>query len=121
MAMRKILVVDDEHDVCDFVKNFFLDRGYQVFTALNGEEALSITKKEKPSLVLLDIKMEDMDGIATLKHLKELDKNLKVVMVTALEDKDKMDEACRLGACEYITKPLVLDNLEKVVEKNLKT
>ena len=118
--MRKILVVDDEHDICDFVRNFFEERGYHVLTALNGDEAIAITKKEKPELVLLDIKMKGMDGIATLKHLKEIDKNQKVIMVTALEDQDKMDEACRLGACDYITKPLVLDYLEQAVEKTLK-
>lgn len=120
MVKRKLLVVDDEHDICDFVQNFFHERGFQVFTALNGEEAISITKKEKPELVLLDIKMQGMDGIAVLKHLKEIDKNLKVIMVTALEDQDKMNEASRLGACDYITKPLMLDHLEQAVEKVLK-
>ena len=118
--MRKILVVDDEHDICDFVKNFFQERGYEVLTALNGEEAIAITKSEKPELILLDIKMKGMDGIATLKHIKEIDRSQKVIMVTALADQDKMDEACRLGACDYITKPLVLDYLEQAVEKNLK-
>lgn len=118
--MRKLLIVDDEHDICDFVTNFFRERGFLVFAALNGEEAISITKKERPDIVLLDIKMEGMDGIAVLKHLKGFDKNLKIIMVTALEDRDKMDEACKLGACDYITKPLVLDYLEEAVEKNLK-
>ena len=119
--MHKLLVVDDEQDICDFVQNFFRERGFQVFTALNGDEALSIAKRENPELVLLDIKMQGMDGIAVLKHLKETNKNLKVIMVTALEDQDKMNEACRLGACDYITKPLVLDHLEQAVEKQLKT
>jgi DNA-binding NtrC family response regulator len=118
--MHKLLVVDDESDICDFVKNFFQERGYQVFTALNGEDALSVAKADKPDIVLLDIKMKGMDGIATLKHLKEIDKALKIIMVTALEDQDKMNEACKLGACEYITKPLILDHLEEAVEKRLK-
>ncbi len=118
--MQKILVVDDEHDVCDFVKNFFQERGFEVFTALSGEEALEVTKKENPGIVLLDIKMKGMNGIATLKHLKELNKGLKVIMVTALDDQDKMDEARKLGACDDITKPLVLDYLEQAVEKMLK-
>ncbi len=118
--MRKILVVDDELDICDFVKNFFSERGFEVFTALNGEDALTIVKKEKPELVLLDIKMKGMDGIATLKHLKDIDKNVKVIMVSALEDQDKIEEACKLGACEYITKPLMLDHLEYAVDKVLK-
>lgn len=118
--MHKILVVDDEHDICDFVKTFFKDRGFQVFTALNAEEALSITKKENPNLVLLDIKMKGMDGLAVLKYIREFDKNIKVIMVTALEDQDKMHEAYKLGAIDYITKPLVLDYLEGAVERNLK-
>ena len=118
--MRKLLIVDDEKDICDFVKNFFQERGYEVTTSLSGEDALEILKKNKPDLILLDIKMKGMDGIATLKHLKDIDRDLKVIMVTALADQDKMDEACRLGACEYITKPLVLDHLEKTVEKILR-
>lgn len=117
--MRKILVVDDEGDICDFVKNFFQERGYEVLTAASGEDAIEITKKENPELILLDIRMKGMDGIATLKHLKELNRKQKIIMVTALEDQDKMDEASRLGACDYITKPLMLDYLEAAVEKNL--
>jgi DNA-binding response OmpR family regulator len=101
------------------VKNFFQDRGYEVFTALSGEDAIEISKREKPELILLDIKMKGMDGIAALKHLKDIDRRQKVIMVTALDDQDKMDEASRLGACDYITKPLVLDYLESAVEKNL--
>ncbi len=118
--MHKLLVVDDENDICDFVRTFFKDRGFNVFTALSAEEALSIAKKEKPDMVLLDIKMKGMDGLAALKHIKELDRNIKIIMVTALADQDKMREAYKLGACDYITKPLILDYLEQTVLKNLK-
>ncbi|MFH0764482.1 MAG: response regulator [Candidatus Omnitrophota bacterium] len=118
--MRKLLVVDDEKEICDFMKNFFQERGYEVFISLSGEDALEAIKKDKPDLVLLDIKMKGMDGIAALKHIKDMDKKIKVVMVTALEDQEKMNEACKLGACEYITKPLMLDHLEEAVEKNFK-
>jgi two-component system response regulator (stage 0 sporulation protein F) len=118
--MKKILVVDDEHDICDFVQNFFQERGYEVTTALGGDDALALIKTNRPDLVLLDIRMKGMDGIAALKHIKDIDKTIKVVMVTALEEQERMDEACRLGACEYITKPLVLDQLEQAVEKNLR-
>jgi len=118
--MRKLLVVDDEHDICDFVKNFFKERGYDVLTAMNGDDALVLFKRERPQLTLLDVKMKGMDGIAVLKHIKDIDKAAKVIMVTALDDQDKIAEACRLGACEYITKPLALDHLEQAVEKNFK-
>lgn len=118
--MPKLLVVDDEQEVCDFMKNFLEERGYEVMTALNGDDALAIAKRDRPALVLLDIKMQGMDGLAALKHLKEIDRAQKVVMVTALDDRDKMDEAARLGASDYITKPLMLDHLEAVVEKMLR-
>ena len=118
--MHKLLVVDDENDICDFVKTFFKDRGFHVFTALNGEEAISMAKKERPDLILLDIKMKGMDGLAALKHIKELDRSIKIIMVTAIEDQDKIHEAYKLGACDYITKPLILDYLEQTVLKNLK-
>jgi DNA-binding NtrC family response regulator len=120
MPNKKILVVDDERDICDFVRNFLQERGYDVFTAQSGDEALLIVKSERPDLILLDIKMKGMDGIATLKHIKDIDRAFKVVMITALTDQDKMDEACRLGSCEYITKPLSLDHLERTVENILK-
>jgi len=119
-SFRKLLIVDDEQDVCDFVKSFFAERNFQVFAALNAEEALTIAKSEKPEIVLLDIKMKGMDGVAVLKHMKDIDRNLKVIMVTALEDQDTIYEAYRLGACDYITKPLVLDHLVQSIEKNLK-
>jgi len=118
--MRKILVVDDEIDVCDFVKNFFEERAFRVYTALNGQEALRIVKKEKPHLILLDIRMKGMDGIETLKKIREVNKDVKVIMVTAVEDQEKMDNACKLGACEYITKPLVLEDLETKVSLHAK-
>ena len=118
--MKKLLVVDDEHDICDFVQSFFQERGYTVQTAYSGEDALTMIKSDKPDLVLLDLKMKGMDGIAALKHIRDIDKTIKVVMVTALEEQERMAEACRLGACEYSTKPLVLDHLEQAVEKNLK-
>ena len=118
--MKKLLIVDDEDDICNFVQSFFQERGYTVLTASSGEDALVTVKKEKPDLILMDIKMKGMDGIAALKHIRDFDKKVKVVMVTALEEQERMDEACRLGACEYITKPLILDHLESAVEKNLK-
>ena len=119
MIVHKMLVVDDEKDICEFVKMFFSERGYDVFAAYSGDEALSLVKTNKPELVLLDVKMKGMDGIATLKHIKEYDRNIKVMMVTALDDQERIDEASRLGACGYITKPLTLDSLEQAVEKNL--
>ena len=113
--MVKILVVDDERDVCDFVKTFFEERGLSVLTASNGKEALAVMQKEDPNVVLLDIRMPYMDGVETLCNIKRMRADNKVIMVTCVDDLDKMDEAKRLGADGYITKPLVLDELVKAV------
>jgi two-component system response regulator (stage 0 sporulation protein F) len=113
--MTKILIVDDEKDTCDFVQNFFDNRGFKVFCAMNGHHALEIVKREKPRIILLDVRMRQMNGIETLKKIRMLDKGVKVIMVSAAEEQDKMDAARELGAMRYITKPLVLEELESAV------
>lgn len=115
MSKNKILVVDDEQDICNFVKNFFEERGFEVLTALNGKQALAIAENENPLLVLLDIRMPHMDGIETLRCIKKKRPKDRVIMVTCVEDLDKMDEAKKLGAEAYITKPLILGELVKAV------
>jgi YesN/AraC family two-component response regulator len=113
--MLKLLIVDDEADVCSFAKSFFESRDFEVFTSLSGEEALELFKRERPELVLVDVKMKGMDGVTFLKEIKRLDPCTEVIMVSAIEDTNVIKEAQRHGAKEYITKPLVLDELEKVV------
>ena len=73
------------------------------------------SKKEKPRIVLLDINMRGMSGIETLKKIKEIDKDIIVIMVTGVKDDDVIKEALDAGAADYITKPLSLEYLEKVV------
>ena len=111
----KILTVDDEMGIDSFFYEFFTIRNYEVFNAQSGKEAIEIVKKEKPRLVLLDVRMRGMDGIETLKRIKEVDKSTVVIMVSGVKDDDVINEALRLGADDYITKPLSLEYLEKVV------
>src|SRR3989338_3233584 len=111
----KILTVDDEMGIDSFFYDFFTMRNYEVFNALSGKEALAIVKREKPKIVLLDIKMRGMDGIETLEKIREIDKNIVVIMVSGVKDDDVINEALGLGADDYITKPLSLEYLEKVV------
>jgi two-component system response regulator (stage 0 sporulation protein F) len=115
--MAKLLIVDDEIDVREFAANFFRKRKVDVTCASSGEEALSILEKQKMDLVLLDIKMDGIDGVETLRRIKELDKDARVIMVTGKEpDKDNILQNCQqLGALDYIHKPLELDELEKTV------
>ena len=117
--MTRLLVVDDEVEICEFLKSFFEDRDFEVQTALSGEKALEAVEKFRPQVVLLDIKMGDMDGITVLKKIKEKQPRVKVIMVTAIETKERIEEAMRLGADNYITKPLSLEYLENDVREKI--
>lgn len=119
--MARLLIVDDEEDVREFAANFFRKRKIEVDTAASGEEALEKFNQNKPDLVLLDIKMGGMDGVQTLKSLKERDKDAKVVMVTGRKpEENNTCQMCRdLGALDYVHKPLELHELEKIVLANL--
>jgi DNA-binding response OmpR family regulator len=115
----KLLIVDDEKEICDFLKEFFEERSYRVVTANNGPDALERVKSEKPALMLLDMKMPGMDGIEVLKQVKKIAPEVKVIMVTAVGTQDKINEALDSGADNYITKPLSLDYLEDDVKKKV--
>ena len=111
----KILTVDDEMGIDSFFYEFFTARNYEVLNATSGRKAIEIVKKERPRIVLLDIRMRGMDGIETLKRIREIDKDAVVIMVTGEKDEDIMAKAKELGADDYITKPLSLEYLDKVV------
>ena len=117
---QKLLIVDDEKDVREWAAKFFRKRKIEVLTASNGEDAIDIVNKDKPTAMLLDITMEGIDGIETLRRIREVDKDIKVVMVTGSEDKDAMNQTKELGAYDYIHKPLKMSELENVVLKIFK-
>jgi len=120
--MPKLLIVDDEADVCEFAANFFRKRKMDVKTAQSGEAALESVKSEKPDLVLLDIRMGGISGIQTLAEIKKIDKEIKVIMVTGTrpEENESYRECISLGACGYVHKPLELRELEVVVMTAIK-
>lgn len=117
--MTRLLVVDDEPEICEFLKSFFEDRDFQVETAGSGEAALKLAETFHPQVILLDIKMGDVDGLEVLKKVKQANPKVKVIMVTALETTDKIESAMRLGADNYITKPLSLEYLENDVREKI--
>ncbi len=117
--IKKMLIVDDEIEICEFLKIFFEDRDYKVATGFSGEEALEKVASFQPDVVLLDIQMPGMDGLKVLKKIKAEHPKIKVIMVTAVETGDKIEEAMRYGADNYITKPLSLEYLEKDVQDKI--
>ncbi len=111
MTVKKILVVDDEPDFCEALRDFLGSKGFKVAIALSGEEALPAYMQEKPDMVLLDIQMPGMDGLETLRELKALDQGANVIMVTVIEDDEIAKRAMAEGALDYITKPVDHDYL----------
>lgn len=116
---KKLFVVDDESEICEFLQSFFEERNYAVDVAYSGEEAIQMVDKIKPHIVLLDVQMPGLDGLETLKWIKGKHPEIKVIMVTAIETHDKIERALRYGADNYITKPLSLEYLEKDVQDKI--
>ena len=113
--MAKLLIVDDESDIREFAKNFFKKRRVDVFTASGGNEAMALIEKEKPDLALLDVRMEEMTGLELLRKIRFQNNSIKVIMVTGVEDEETIREAQRLGVVGYVHKPLILEELERIV------
>lgn len=115
----KILVVDDEPDVCDIMGDFLRDRGYDVVTALTRDEGITALTEKKPQIALLDIRLKGASGLEVLKSAREMSDDIIVIMITALDDESTVKEARSLGADDYIVKPLTLDYLENVVLRKI--
>ena len=101
----RMLIVDDEEDICDCLAQFFLTRGYLVSTAGSGEEALNVLEKDVPDVVLLDVRLPGLSGIEVLKRVKDRWPAMRIVMVTALDQDDVRQKARLYGAVGYVVKP----------------
>lgn len=111
--MPRILVVDDEPVAVELLHAFLTDKGYEVITASDGEEALRKVKEERPHLILLDVCLPRMNGLDVLRRVREIDQEVGVIMVTAVNEESTGRLALKLGAFDYITKPLDLKYLEQ--------
>jgi DNA-binding response OmpR family regulator len=101
---QTILVVDDEKRLVSLVESYLLREGYRVVTAYNGKEALTVARREKPDLIVLDLMMPEMDGYGFMRaHRAE--QNTPIVLLTARVDDDEKVIGLELGADDYITKP----------------
>lgn len=115
----RLLIVDDELDIREFAVRFFKKRNIEVFSAANGEEAIRKVIEQRPNIILLDFNMPGIDGIETLKRIRQLDQNINIIMVTGKkpEENNTMAIAKAIGAIEYLHKPLEIEKLEKIVMK----
>lgn len=118
---KRLLIIDNEMDICNFVKSFFEIRGLDVVIALNGDEGLKVLEHGKVDLIILDVAMrQENEGVDYLPRIREKAPHAKIIMITGKDDKETIAECKRLGANDYVTKPLVLENLEATVLGNSK-
>ncbi|MBE9536391.1 MAG: response regulator [Proteobacteria bacterium] len=115
--MKKILVVDDEENIRFLYKEELGDEGYEVVLASSGKEALELLEANKPDLITLDIKMPEMDGIETLKKIKEIDKGMPVILCTAYGQYKQDFSSWASDA--YVVKSADLKELKETISKIL--
>jgi len=120
--MKHILVVDDEENILTLFEDELTDAGYRVTTAGTGREALDQIEEETPDLLILDIRMPDMHGLEVLAKIRETNKDLPVIMCTAIHGLKDDYTVWEAGVSAYLTKPINLDDLvykvQEVLEKN---
>mgnify|MGYP001617871704 CR=1 FL=1 len=113
---KKILICDDDNEILVFIWRFLKAEGYgNVDTSLNAEDALEKIKKTCYQLVLLGIRLQGIDGIQTLKRIKEVNTNIAVIMIADPPHIEVAEEAVKSGAYDYILKPVDLDQLKLIV------
>jgi two-component system NtrC family response regulator len=116
---KTILIADDDESLRRIIEYNLSNKGYRIFLADDGEEALNIFKSEDVDIVITDIKMEKVDGLELLEEIKRLKSNALVIMITAHGSIETAVRAMKLGAYDYITKPFDRDELQIMVEKAL--
>ncbi len=112
MARETVLVVDDEEGIRESISGILEDDGYSVIAAASGEDALSLITDSSPDLIFLDIWLPGMDGLETLSRIRELNKNVPVVMISGHGNIELAVSAIKIGAYDFLEKPL---SLEKVI------
>lgn len=116
--MAKILIIDDSRTSRKILRGILEEAGHEVVDeGVDGKDGFEKYKQYNPDIVTLDITMPVMDGLESLKCIRDFDKNAKVIMVTAAGQQNKMVEAIKLGASEFVTKPFEKDNILKLVDK----
>jgi DNA-binding response OmpR family regulator len=117
----KILIVDDQPEVGAVLEEYFAGRGFAVVLAVGGLEALAKIEKDRPAMVLLDVRMPDLDGVEVLRKIREAGPNPPVLMMSGNDDLGVAQRTLALGAVDYVLKPFDFEHIGRVVHKTLST
>ncbi|MFP4037752.1 MAG: sigma-54-dependent transcriptional regulator, partial [Desulfobacteraceae bacterium] len=117
--MSKILVVDDEYSILESLEMFLGEKGHEVYKAASAEEGLDLFCRCGPEVVILDIRLPDMDGLEVLSRIRDYDSPAKVIMITAFHDMESTIQAMKKGAYDYFHKPFDPDDVERAVNRAL--
>src|SRR5215470_7448735 len=118
--MSKLLLIDDEADVQYSFRRIFDSPDIELSTASSGEEALQTIPRTKPDLVVMDVRMGGLNGLETLRRIRQLDTKLPVILMTAYGTTQMAIEAMKLGAYDYLLKPFDVPKLKEIVRQALK-
>ena len=116
---RQLLVVDDEANIVDYLKQLLEDEGYPTLSACSGQEALNIIKHESINILITDIRMPKMDGIELINKVSRIEKNIQAIVLTGHGDIDTAIEIMKTGALNYLRKPINFEELLVTIEKGL--
>ncbi len=119
-SSEKILVVDDELFVRELLLEFLSTQGYEVSLADSGNKAIELMQTQPADVVLVDLKMQGIDGIETLRQMKKIAPDALAIIMTGYPTIESSIEALRQGACDYVIKPFKLNNLKSSIEKALR-
>ncbi|PIQ88387.1 MAG: hypothetical protein COV72_08780 [Candidatus Omnitrophica bacterium CG11_big_fil_rev_8_21_14_0_20_42_13] len=120
MSKTAIMVVDDEVDFNYMMSYWLKAKDYNVISKSNGADALTIIKKSPPDMVFLDISMPLMDGIETLRAIREINKNIPVIMITAYGTQERLETCQKLGISGFFAKEDNFDSLLNIIDTVLK-
>ena len=111
MTEPAVLIIDDEEGIRESLSGIFEDEGYTVFTASSGEEALKVLKEQSPDLIMLDVWLPGIDGIQTLKEIKNMKPDLPVIIISGHGNIELAVKATKTGAYDFLEKPLSLERV----------
>ncbi len=117
MKKYSILIIDDEKSQRDILSGYLKKKGYTIFIAISGEDGIKIAKENLIDIILSDFKMPDMTGIEVLEVVKKMNPEISFIMITAFGTVENAVRAMRLGADDYISKPVDLDELDILIDK----